>query len=50
MCCLFQGHICRRLCKPSVVQWWQALGKGHPTPDVQILPPLVGMKLMEMEV
>lgn len=47
MCWLAQGGICRRLCKPGVVQWQRAQGKGHPTPDVWILPPLTEMKLLK---
>lgn len=43
MCWLAQGGIRRRLFEPSVVQWWQALGKA---PNIQILPPLMGMKLL----
>lgn len=47
MCWLAQGGICRRLCKPGVVQWQRAQGKGHPTPDVWILPSLTEMKLLK---
>lgn len=47
MCRLAQGGICRRLCKPRVVQWRQAQGKGHPAPDVLILPLPMGMKLLK---
>lgn len=47
MCRLAQGGICRRLCKPSVVQRQQVQGKGHPAPDVRILSATTGMNLLK---
>lgn len=44
---LAQGGICRKCCKPSVIQRWQVQGKGQPPPSVCLLPPPKLVKLLK---
>lgn len=44
---LAQGGICRKRCKPRVIQRRQVQGKGQPTPSVCLLPPPTLKKLLK---
>lgn len=44
---LAQGGICRKRCKPGVIQRRQVQGKGQPTPSVCLLPPPTLKKLLK---